>query len=192
MSLEDAKRKKKDKKRNRFIFRTSILVLLAGAIVFALVSNLQGDTNIYRVGDTAPDFQLNQINNYNDLETVQLSDYRGKGVMLNFWGTWCKPCEEEMPYMQALYPEYKERGLEIIAVNLDATEFVVDKFIDRYDLTFPVPHDTKDQVRDLYKVGPLPSTFFISPEGEIVEVVEGGLSLERLEGYFNQILPTES
>lgn len=192
MSLEEAKRKKKAKKRNRFIFRTSILVLLAGAIVFALVSNLQGDTTIYRVGDAAPDFQLNQINNYNELETVQLSDYRGKGVMLNFWGTWCKPCEEEMPYMQALYPEYKERGLEIIAVNLDATEFVVDKFIDRYDLTFPVPHDTKDQVRDLYKVGPLPSTFFISPEGEIVEVVEGGLSLERLEGYFNQILPTES
>ncbi|WP_047986218.1 thiol-disulfide oxidoreductase ResA [Ornithinibacillus californiensis] len=192
MSLEEAKRKKKDKKRNRFIFRTSILVLLAGAIIFALVSNLQGDTTIYRVGDTAPDFQLNQINNYNDLETVRLSDFSGKGVMLNFWGTWCKPCEEEMPYMQALYPEYQEKGVEIIAVNLDATEFVVDKFIDKYDLTFPVPHDTKDQVRDLYKVGPLPSTFFISPEGEIVEVVEGGLSLERLEGYLKQIQPTES
>lgn len=192
MSLEEAKRKKKDKKRNRFIFRTSILVLLAGAIIFALVSNLQGDTTIYRVGDTAPDFQLNQINNYNELETVRLSDYRGKGVMLNFWGTWCKPCEEEMPYMQALYPEYQEKGVEIIAVNLDATEFVVDKFIDKYDLTFPVPHDTKDQVRDLYKVGPLPSTFFISPEGEIVEVVEGGLSLDRLEGYLKQIQPTES
>ncbi|WP_047982431.1 thiol-disulfide oxidoreductase ResA [Ornithinibacillus contaminans] len=192
MSLEEAKRKKKDKKRNRFIFRTSILVLLAGAIIFALVSNLQGDTTIYRVGDTAPDFQLNQINNYNELETVRLSDYSGKGVMLNFWGTWCKPCEEEMPYMQALYPEYQEKGVEIIAINLDATEFVVDKFIDKYDLTFPVPHDTRDQVRDLYKVGPLPSTFFISPEGEIVEVVEGGLSLERLEGYLKQIQPTES
>ncbi|MFD1851800.1 thiol-disulfide oxidoreductase ResA [Oceanobacillus bengalensis] len=192
MSLEEAKRKKKDKKRNRFIFRTSILVLLAGAIIFALVSNLQGDTTIYRVGDTAPDFQLNQINNYNELETVRLSDYSGKGVMLNFWGTWCKPCEEEMPYMQALYPEYQEKGVEIIAINLDATEFVVDKFIDKYDLTFPVPHDTRDQVRDLYKVGPLPSTFFISPEGEIVEVVEGGLSLDRLEGYLKQIQPTES
>jgi peroxiredoxin len=153
---------------------------------------LQGDTTIYRVGDTAPDFQLNQINNYNELETVRLSDYSGKGVMLNFWGTWCKPCEEEMPYMQALYPEYQEKGVEIIAINLDATEFVVDKFIDKYDLTFPVPHDTRDQVRDLYKVGPLPSTFFISPEGEIVEVVEGGLSLERLEGYLKQIQPTES
>ncbi len=61
-----------------------------------------------------------------------------------------------------------------------------------YDLTFPVPHDTKDQVRDLYKIGPIPSTFFISPEGEIVEIVEGALTLERLEGYLKQIQPTES
>ncbi|GAB3806006.1 thiol-disulfide oxidoreductase ResA [Virgibacillus kimchii] len=139
MNLEERKKNKKNKKRNRLIFRTSILAILAGAIIVALVSNLQADHNVYREGDEAPDFKLKQINKNHDAETIQLSDYKGKGVMLNFWGTWCKPCEEEMPYMEELYPEYKEKGIEIIAISLDSTEMVVDRFIDRYDLTFPIP-----------------------------------------------------
>lgn len=192
MSVEKAKANKRNKRKNRLIFRSVILAILLIAIVYALVTNITADRTIYKVGDKAPDFQLNQVNNYNELETIRLSDYQGKGVMLNFWGTWCKPCEAEMPYMQELYPEYKEKGIEIIAVSLDATEFVVDKFIDKYDLTFPIPHDTKDQVRDLYKIGPIPSTFFINPEGEIVEIVEGALTLERLEEYLKQIQPSES
>lgn len=192
MRIEQARENKVKKKRNRFIYRSAILVLLVIAVAYALVANLNKDKAIYSVGDEAPDFQLNQVNDHNELKTVRLSDFRGKGVMLNFWGTWCKPCESEMPYMQKLYPEYKEKGIEIIAVNLDATEFVVDQFINKYNLTFPVPHDTKDQVRDLYKVGPIPSTFFISSEGKIVEVVNGALTLERLEGYLQKIEPSES
>lgn len=192
MSIEQAKINKKNKRKNRLIFRTVILAILLLAVIYAVVTNITADRTIYKVGDKAPDFMLNQVNDYNELETVRLSDYEGKGVMLNFWGTWCEPCEDEMPYMQELYPEYKEKGVEIIAVSLDATEFVIDKFIEKYNLTFPVPHDTKGQVRDLYKIGPIPSTFFINPEGKIVEIVEGALTLERLEGYLNQIQPTES
>ena len=189
MDLEQKKQKKRNKKRNRLIYRTAILLVLLGAIIFAIVSNLQADNTVYRVGDQAPDFQLTQINKNNEAETIQLSDLRGKGVMLNFWATWCKPCEREMPYMQELYPRYKELGIEIVAVSLDSTELVVDRFIDNYDLTFPIPHDTTGEIRDLYKVGPIPSTFFISPEGEIVNYVSGELSLERLEWYLRNILP---
>ncbi|GAB3052617.1 thiol-disulfide oxidoreductase ResA [Virgibacillus ainsalahensis] len=189
MGLEEVKRKKKNKKRNRLIFRTSIIAVLLAAVVFTLVSNLQADNTVYRVGDQAPDFKLQQISDNNELESVQLSDLRGKGVMLNFWGTWCEPCKDEMPYMQDLYPEYKDKGIEIVAVSLDTTELVIDRFIDNYDLTFPIPHDTTGEVMDLYKVGPLPSTFFINPKGEIEEIVEGGLTLERIEGYLQEIQP---
>lgn len=189
MDLEQKKIKKRNKKRNRLIYRTAILLVLLGALVFAIVSNLQADNTVYRVGDQAPDFQLTQINKYNEAETILLSDLRGKGVMLNFWATWCKPCEREMPYMQELYPTYKELGIEIVAVSLDSTVLVVDRFIDKYDLTFPIPHDTTGEIRDLYKVGPIPSTFFINSEGEIVEYVSGELSLERLEGYLRNIIP---
>lgn len=189
VSLEKRKAKKSKKKRNRFIFRSIILAVLVGAVVFALVSNSQKDKTIYKVGDQAPDFKLEQINENNELESIQLSDLEGKGVMLNFWATYCEPCEAEMPYMQKLYPEYHNQGIEIVAVSLDGGQLVIDRFIDKYDLTFPVMHDSKGQVSDLYKVGPIPSTFFINPEGEIVEIVEGALTLERLESYFQQVLP---
>nr|WP_026682735.1 thiol-disulfide oxidoreductase ResA [Priestia megaterium] len=189
MSLEEAKKKKKNKKRNRFIFRTAILAVLIGAIVFALISNIQADNSVYQIGDDAPDFKLKQINKNNKEEMIQLSDFEGKGVMLNFWGTWCKPCEEEMPYMQALYPKYKDKGIEIIAVSLDNTELAVDSFIDKYDLTFPIPHDKTGEVMDIYKVGPIPSSFFINPDGKIERIINGALTLEKLDGYLQEILP---
>lgn len=189
MSLDDIREKKKNKMRKRYIFRSITLAVLLGAVIFALVTNMNKDKTIYKVGDKAPDFELQQVNKNNELESIKLSDLEGKGVMLNFWGTFCKPCEEEMPYMQALYPEYKDKGIEIVAVSLDATELVIHRFIDKYELTFPIPHDTKSQVSDLYKVGPIPSTFFINPEGEIVEKIEGALTLEKLEDYFKEIQP---
>src|SRR5699024_3640865 len=84
MSLDKIREKKKSKIRNRLIFRSVILAVLIGAVVFSLVTNAQKDKTIYKVGDEAPDFKLTQINKNNELETVQLSDYRGKGVMLNW------------------------------------------------------------------------------------------------------------
>lgn len=189
MKLDQIREKKRNRIRNRFIFRSIILAILIAAVVFALVSNAREDKALYKPGDEAPNFKLEQVNDNNELEVVQLSDFKGKGVMLNFWATYCGPCEEEMPYMQKLYPEYKEKGIEIIAISLDSTELVIDKFIDKYDLTFAIPHDTKNQVMDLYKVTNLPATLFINPDGVIEERVEGALSLDRLEEYFQQIQP---
>src|SRR5699024_12772059 len=103
--------------------------------------------------------------------------------MLNFWATYCKPCEKEMPYMEELYPQYKDKGIESVAVSLDANEAVIHQFIDKYDLTFPIPHDN-NQVKDLYKIEPIPTTYFINPEWAIVDKLAVALTLERLEGYF--------
>src|SRR5699024_8538438 len=125
VSLEKMKSKKRKKKRNRFIFRSIILAVLVGAVVFALVSTAQKDKT--------PDFKLKQINENNKLESIQLSDLEGKGVMLNFWATYCEPCEAEMPYMEKLYPKYRDKGIEIVAVSLDGGQLVIDRFIDEYD-----------------------------------------------------------
>ncbi|MFZ3577068.1 thiol-disulfide oxidoreductase ResA [Virgibacillus sp. DJP39] len=189
MNVDQVKANKGKKKRNRLIFRTIVLVILLTAVVYALVSTVNKDVTKVDVGSKAPDFTLEQVNKNNELKTVKLSDLKGKGVMLNFWATYCKPCEAEMPYMEKLYPEYKEKGVEIVAVSLDATELVIDRFVDQYDLTFPIPHDKNGQVMDAYGVGPIPSTFFINPEGEVVEIVVGALTLDRLEGYLKQIQP---
>lgn len=192
MSKEERDTQKQKKKRNRLIYRSSILAVLVGAVIFALVSNSQDDDEIYRSGDAAPDFQLTQVNEAFDEDVTQLSDLEGKGVMLNFWATWCGPCKEEMPYMQELYPEYQEKGVEIVAVSLDSTEYVIDNFIEEYGLTFAIPHDTNADVRDLYRITPMPTTFFINPDGTINEIVQGALTLDRLEGHLDAITPDAS
>lgn len=188
MSLDKVREKKQSKMKRRFFYRLAVLVILIGALVFALIANSNQDKEIYRAGDEAPDFEMKQINKHNELESIRLSELRGKGVMLNFWGTFCPPCEAEMPYMESLYPEYKDE-IEIVAVSLDNSELVIDRFIDKHDLSFPVTHDTSNDVLDLYKVKPLPTTFFIDKDGVIVEKVEGGLTLERLQDHFETIKP---
>ncbi|MCT2537429.1 thiol-disulfide oxidoreductase ResA [Aquibacillus koreensis] len=187
--VEQARQKKSKKKMKRFFFRSIILIVLLAALVFALVSNLTKDKAAIGVGDEAPSFQLKQINN--DGQPLHLDELKGKGIMLNFWATFCKPCEQEMPYMESLYPKYKEQGVEIVAVSVDFTELVIEQFVERHNLTFPILHDNTEQVRDLYNVGPLPTTYFINAEGEVVELVSGQLTLEDLEGYLQQIVPKE-
>jgi peroxiredoxin len=185
--VEEANNKKKSKKRNRFIFRSAILLLLFGALLFALISNLTKDKEILDIGSEAPPFVLKQLNGSS--ESLTLSDLEGKGVMLNFWATYCKPCEKEMPYMEKLYPEYKDKGVEIVAVSVDATELVINRFVDKYQLSFPVLHDSTGQVMEAYNIGPLPTTYFIDENGKVEEVVQGQLTLSKLEGYLQQIQP---
>jgi len=180
--------KNKNKKKNRFIFRVIVLIVLAAATVFALYSTLtKDDQEVIQEGDQAPNFQLKTVNMEQD--TLSLGELEGKGVMLNFWGTWCPPCKEEMPYMQELYPEYKEKGVEIVAVSLDDSRLVIEDFLNEYGLTFPILHDKTYQVNDTYGVGYLPATFFINEDGEVVNKVVGGLTLEKLEGHLQEIVP---
>lgn len=189
MSSKDMQNKRQHKKRNRIITRSLILGVLGVTVVFTLISFLKDDDKVYDEGDKAPDFELEQISDNNDKDNIKLSDLRGKGVMLNFWGTFCEPCKEEMPFMEDLYPEYKDKGIEILAINLDTTELVVNNFIDKFDITFPIPYDDKGKIRDLYNIGPIPTSYFIDPDGKIIKEVKGPLTLDNLEGYFKQIEP---
>src|SRR5699024_4882078 len=86
--------KKQNKKKKRYMFRFIVLVILLAAVGYALYFNLTADKDIYEEGDQAPDFQLTQINENNEVESIRLSDLKGKGVMLNFWATYCKRSEE--------------------------------------------------------------------------------------------------
>ena len=175
-----------DKKKKRFYMRTIILALMVVAIVFTIYTNLTKDrTALIQVGDDAPDFALVDMNG----EKHQLSDYKGKGVFLNFWGTWCKPCEREFPLMDKQYQVYKDQGLEILAVNIGESDFAVQKFIDRKGLTFPVLIDDKKSVMETYKINPLPTTLLINPNGKIEKVITGEMSEAMIKDYMEQILP---
>ncbi|WP_226579467.1 thiol-disulfide oxidoreductase ResA [Halobacillus litoralis] len=182
------KEKTLQKKKKRLVFRSLMLVFMVGLAAFALIANGKEEQTVVAKGEQAPDFQLKE---FTTDKTIQLSDLKGKGIMLNFWATYCGPCKDEMPYMEKLYPKYKEKGVEILAVNLDSTELVVENFIHEYDLSFPILQDKNGEVMDLYNIGPIPSTLFINPEGDIEEQVIGPLTLDKLEGHLQSISPEE-
>jgi len=115
------------------------------------------------VGQQAPDFELQTLSG----ETVRLSDFRGKRVMVNFWATWCPPCRAEMPDMEKFY---NAKDVEILAVNLTDTETsigTVENFVDEFELTFPILLDSNLDVSFLYKIQPIPTTFMVDSNGII-------------------------
>ncbi len=174
------------KKKKRLVMRVSILAVLLAAISYTIYSSVAGDERLLvGAGDQAPDFKLEDL----DGESHQLSDYKGQGVFLNFWGTWCKPCEKEFPYMQNQYEVYQDQGIEVLAVNVGESYFKVSNFADEYGLTFPVLRDVNKGVMDAYSIGPLPTTLLVNPEGEIVKVIKGEMTEEDVKSYMEMIKP---
>ncbi|OGP17557.1 MAG: hypothetical protein A2V21_302005 [Deltaproteobacteria bacterium GWC2_55_46] len=104
----------------------------------------------------------------------KLSDYKGKVIFLNFWATWCKPCEDEMPSMQVLYENLKTFPFEIVAVSVDKDgPETVAEFAKRYGLTFTILHDRNGKIKERYKTTGVPETFIIDQNGVIAEKIWG-------------------
>ncbi|MGH7318256.1 MAG: TlpA disulfide reductase family protein [Candidatus Rokuibacteriota bacterium] len=101
--------------------------------------------------------------------TVMLSDHHGKVIVLNFWATWCPSCREEMPAMEHVYRRFRDRGLVVLAVSVDADgETAVPAFLKERDLTFPVALDPGMRIAGQYGVRALPATFLIDRKGRII------------------------
>ncbi|WP_027725051.1 thiol-disulfide oxidoreductase ResA [Tuberibacillus calidus] len=149
----------------RLVVRTVILIMIIAAVGYTLFQVLHSKDALAE-GDTAPDFALKDLQG----RTVHLKDLRGKGVMLNFWGSWCDPCKEEMPFINEAYKK-KVDGVEVLAVNIRETKLVVQNFVDHNQLSFPVLLDTNGFVTDNYKVVPIPTTFLIDKNGKIVKIL---------------------
>lgn len=101
-----------------------------------------------------------------DSRALSLSEFKGKVVFLNFWATWCKPCEQEMPSMERLHRRFKDQGLVVLAISEDVGgASVVAPYLKKHKLSFPVGLDPKSSVASLYGVWGVPSTFIIDRRG---------------------------
>jgi peroxiredoxin len=102
-------------------------------------------------------------------ETVTtLSDLRGRIVLLNFWATWCQPCEDEMPAMDRLYAELAGPGFEMLAVSVDTGRAEVEAFQERLGVRFPILLDPEKKVSTSYQSYRFPESFLIDREGRIL------------------------
>lgn len=147
-------------------------------IISALYTNLNNQNSDTKNKDNiAYDFNLLSLKN----ENIQLSQYRGKPVIINFWATWCEPCENEMPVFEKFHQSYGEE-IEILAVNMTSHEINeehVSIFAEENNLSFNILLD-KEGIYRHYKVLQMPTTFFINKKGEIVDIYLGELNYETL------------
>ncbi|MDM5200626.1 TlpA disulfide reductase family protein [Fictibacillus enclensis] len=130
-------------------------------------------------GNVPPDFVLKTL----DGRKVTLSQVKGKTVFLNFWASWCPPCQAEMPEIERFYKENSRRPIEILSVHLTSEDSVqaARAFANKHKLTFPILLDETGEVSKRFHVVTLPTTFVISPQGKIVQQHIGPLNREMME-----------
>jgi len=123
------------------------------------------------IGNLAPDFTLTTL----DGQTVTLAELRGHPVMLNYWVTWCIPCRDEMPVIEALQKEYAEEGLVVLSINGTRQEVLADveNLVSEFDLSLPVLLDENENVYNGYRILFMPTSFFIDARGVIQDIVLG-------------------
>ena len=144
--------------------RAARTVLVAVVIALAGVGGCRRNPEL--VGGTAPEFSLSDLSG----NAIRLANLKGRVVFLNIWATWCEPCREEMPAMQALYTQLHGPDFEMLAVNADQGDrAAVERFVREHGLTFPVLPDPDLQVADRYRVTGYPETFIIDRNGRVVD-----------------------
>jgi peroxiredoxin len=153
---------------------------IALTLIFGYLNN--SERNNLAVGSTAPDFILDNFLG----EDIQLSDFRGSPVLINFWATWCQPCRIEMPYLQERH-EYYPSELVVLAINFDESANVVQSFAEELNLTFNILLDPAGRVQDLFQIKGYPTTYFIDSEGFIRVIHIGLLTESQLDDYLIQV-----
>jgi len=135
-------------------------------------------------GSEAPDFALSDLQG----NEVALSSFRGKVVLLNFFATWCPPCNAELPDLQTLHADYQDRGLAIVAVNQAESATTVARFVDDNQVPFTVLLDANAAVSRQYNVRAIPRSLFIDADGVLVIDHLGYMSDEQMRAYVEQLL----
>ncbi len=125
-------------------------------------------------------------------KTVELSALRGKVVLIDFWASWCGPCKQEMPVLEALHKKYAEQGLVIVGINIDNNPKKMNNFLKGTPVSFRIVHDRKLAVASKYEPGTMPTSYFVGRDGKVRYVHEGfrkkdaGEIEERVKGLLGE------
>ena len=164
------------------------LALLAGS-AFMIARNLRPQNDFstvpVKVNFPAPELTLSDTQGV----SRSLADYRGQVILVNLWATWCPPCKEEMPTLQAFYDKHRDSGFVIIAINDGDSAGDVLQFVKDYQLTFPVWLDpTYIATEEAFHTLNLPTSFVIDRSGTIQLTWVGGISYAMLEKHVTPLI----
>jgi len=156
----------------RILEKTFFHFLLGVFIFFYFSIPITGDDLFLKTGiqpikkkGKDPNFCLEGLNG----RKVKLKDFKGKVIFLNFWATWCGPCKDEMPSMEALYQQFKENNFVFLTISVDYEGIkTVKNFIEKNHYTFPVLLDPKCETLEVFKIKGIPTTIIIDKKGRMI------------------------
>ena len=147
-----------------------------------------------RVGDVAPEFvgtangQTVELTDLNG-NPIRLADLRGRPVWINFWATWCPPCQEETPILRDIHEQYADDGLAVVAISVQETTIQdVRDYVDRYDLGYTVGFDATSAIFHTYHAFGLPTQLFLDREGVIRQVVLGPITRSQADDIISDLV----
>jgi thiol-disulfide isomerase/thioredoxin len=150
----------------------------------AVVLPVSGDP--LQVGDQPYEFALQDIQG----NTLHLSEFVGRPIIVNFWATWCGPCRIEMPELQAAFEKYQDQGLVILALDQDESAPEVQDYFAELGLTFtPLLDDDNDTAQNFVLQGTLPASVFINPDGEVTVIHRGVMTRGQLDSFLAETIP---
>ncbi|MDH3944876.1 MAG: TlpA family protein disulfide reductase [Anaerolineae bacterium] len=165
------------------------LAILAGALIgyaAAYLTITLSEPKPVDHTEYAPAFALEL---FYDAESLTLDDLEGRGVVLNFWASWCLPCQQEMPALEAAWQKYAGQGVVFVGANIaDERQDALD-FLAEYDVTYPNGVDMLGDIQAAYSLLGYPTTWFIKPDGSVARKVLGPLNLADLDDAIALILP---
>jgi cytochrome c biogenesis protein CcmG, thiol:disulfide interchange protein DsbE len=157
------------------------VVAVAAIVGVAFVRNTQSQPT----SGLAPDFTLTTF----DGETLRLSDLRGRIVVLNFWASWCGPCREEAPALEAVWRDYQDRGVTVLGVAFADLDPDSAAFLQEFGVTYPNGPDTGTVIsKEQYHIRGVPETFIINQDGEIVRFIFSVVDEQDLRATLDGLL----
>ncbi len=189
----------------KYIFTIAVV---AGLLVFVILhviprnsslSNLQDQKNTQQASgnntvqstanSSVPSFMLMNLKG----KEKKLDDYKGKLILVNFWASWCGPCNEEAPSMEKMYKALHSKGLVVVGISIDHHVSEVEGFVKKYSITFPVLLDTDESVASSYGITGVPETFILNRNYKLIKHIIGPIDWTSPDttNYLSELLKEE-
>lgn len=174
------------RKRSVRMWQSVFILVLIGFVGLLAARLIQTNQSEHRAAGQAPPFTFTTFEG----ETISLADLQGKGVVLNFWASWCAPCRDEATLLEAMWRREKGNGIVFIGLDYLDQEPAAKAYLAEFDVTYPNGPDLQSAAARRYGIKGVPETFFIDGQGNIQQMVIGPIvSQGQMDAYLDKIRP---